>query len=137
MAKRQSLGTDGRGDHRDAHGHRLVDLQARAPADAQRHHADGTAFEVRAHVGDGASDLDRGIARGELAHGRRWRSADHGEARSGYALLDAPENLTREPANGVVVRHPVHGADENQLAAVWWPRPRGTEILEIDAGRNI
>src|SRR6516162_9097310 len=123
IAQRQALGTDGRRNNRNAHGHRLVDLEPRSAPDAQRYHADGGALQIGAHVRNGARHLDSGIARRKGTQARRRRPADHHESCAGYALLDTAEYIGREPTNTVLVRHPVHRADEDQLATLLRSRP--------------
>ena len=62
----EAFGADRGGDDRDLRGHRFVDLQAGAAADAQGHDGDGGVPQVGADVGDGAGDLDARVFGGRV-----------------------------------------------------------------------
>src|SRR5581483_4801749 len=133
----QPFGTNRSGDNGFFHGHRLINFDPRAPADAERDDVSSRAFHMGSDVLDAPGDDNRRVTLAQFQQAGERASPDHGQSHFRYGLPDAREDLFGEILNRVLVRQPVHRAGEDQVVTIRFDLSARAEEFSIHSGRDI
>ena len=117
-------------------GHRFVDLQPRAAADAERHNRYGGAPEIAPDIRYRARHDHAGIAFAQLFDFRRRPSSRYCNGTSGTPLPNEGQNFLGEPPDAIDIRQPVHRPREYQVRNRFRVCNR-PEVFEVYAGGDI
>src|SRR5262245_46836069 len=133
VANRQSLDSNAGGDDGLAHGHRFIDLDPRAPTNAQRNHIEGVAADVRPGVADPTNHVDLRVMFDLLQQAPRRVPADNRQRDIRNLPFDSAKYLSRKEDNSILIRQPIHGTGKHQAIFLNVILARRV-IVRIDAG---
>src|SRR5262249_44576618 len=126
------LRTNARADDGQLASQGFENLQARAAANAERHHEHAALREEWANVRHASVQLHAGLTAHPRAQPSRWIPADDAKLGPWFRTLDFWKDVFQQHLHGVLIRSPIKTAQKEDLARIA-RRRRRPEVRRVHA----